>query len=342
MIQSNFWRDTGLGQLFMIGLPGTDLDKETLSFITDFGISRFILFSRNASRGPTRFKRLCNDLKNACMDEGLCPILAIDQEGGPVRRLKPPDFPDMPSQTEVRKSLEPERAMRDLAEATVQILKEYSIDLNLAPVLDLCLKAEESVLDSRCFGSDPEKVSRLGAIYIKQLRKNKIMTCAKHFPGIGRVELDPHHHLPVVSAKKEKILREMSPFFEAVSTGSDCVMTSHVIFTALDPEDPATFSTYIATDLLRNGLGFEGALLTDDLEMKGALKKMKIGQAALSALKAGHDLILVCSSTQKVKECLSFVEKGFKEGSLSQNRIFEAQERVSRLTSTFNKNPQRP
>ena len=342
MIQSNFVRETGLGQLFMIGLPGTDLDKETLSFIKNFGISKFILFSRNASEGSNSFKRLCNDLKNACMDEGLCPILAIDQEGGPVRRLKPPDFPDMPSQAEVRKSLEPERAMRQLAEATVQILKEYSIDLNLAPVLDLCLKAEENVLDSRCFGSDPEKVSRLGAIYIKHLRKNKIMTCAKHFPGIGRVELDPHHHLPVVSAMMEKIQWEMSPFMEAISTGTDCIMTSHVLFTALDAENPATFSKYISTDILRKELGFEGTLLTDDLEMKGALKKMEIGQAALSAINAGHDLLLVCSSSEKVKECLSFVETGLKEGSLSLNRIVMAQERVSRLTRTFSEEPQGP
>ncbi len=333
MRQSNFWRDTGLGQLFMIGLPGTEIDKDTLSFICDYGISKFILFSRNASGGPRQFKRLCGNLKKACRDEGLFPILAIDQEGGPVRRLRPPDYPDMPSQEEVRKAMEPETAMKGLASATVQLLRQYHIDLNLAPVLDICLKGEENVLDSRCFGSDPEKVSRLGGIYISHLRENKIMTCAKHFPGIGRVELDPHHHLPVVSEEREKIMEEMTPFVQAISRGTDCIMTSHVIYSALDPKNPATFSPNIATRLLRNELGFKGVLLTDDLEMKGALRNMNIGEAAVSALIAGHDLLLICSSKEQVKRGLDSVQGAFKNGNLSPRRVEEAQNRLSALVA---------
>ena len=333
MRQSNFWRDTGLGQLFMIGLPGTEIDKDTLSFICDYGISKFILFSRNASGGPRQFKRLCGNLKKACRDEGLFPILAIDQEGGPVRRLSPPDYPDMPSQEEVRKAMEPETAMKGLANATVQLLRQYHIDLNLAPVLDICLKGEENVLDSRCFGSDPEKVSRLGGIYISHLRENKIMTCAKHFPGIGRVELDPHHHLPVVSEEREKIMEEMTPFVQAISRGTDCIMTSHVIYSALDPKNPATFSPNIATHLLRNELGFKGVLLTDDLEMKGALRNMNIGEAAVSALIAGHDLLLICSSKEQVKRGLDSVQWAFKNGKLSPRRVEEAQNRLSALVA---------
>ncbi len=329
MTQSNFYREIGLGRLLMAGLPGTEIDEGTLGLIRDFGVSKFIMFSRNAREGACRFRKLCRSIKQACIEAHLRPLLAIDQEGGPVRRLTPPEFMDMPSQDQVRKDSDPRIEMTKLAEATTRILKGCSIDMNLAPVLDLCLNASKNVLRHRCFGEDPETVSVLGSIYIKHLLRHRIMTCAKHFPGIGRVERDPHRHLPVVTADRAKVAVEMSPFICAIRSGTTCIMTSHVIFSALDPENPATFSSCIANSLLREKLGFKGVLLTDDLEMKGAVKKMGTEQAALSALMAGHDLLLVCSSQELVRRCLFYLAEALEKGVLPLERVKEAQKRLS-------------
>ncbi len=331
MAQSNFWKESGIGQLFMTGIPGTRLDNDTVTLIRDYGISKFILFSKNARKGPKALKNLCNDIKTACLDHGLKPVLAVDQEGGPVRRLKPPDFSDMPSQNDIRKDKEPERAMIALASTTVSLLRTFSIDINLAPVLDLCLHAEENVLKGRCFGTEPEKVARLGAIYIDYLEKYCIRTTAKHFPGIGRVELDPHHQLPTVTADKDTILLEALPFKAATEAGVSCIMTSHVIFQALDPEKPATFSYHIATELLRNEFGFSGVLMTDDLEMKGALTEVDIAQAALFSLMSGHDLLLVCNNLMNLNHALLGLKEAWQMGALPAQRVDEACERLSRL-----------
>ena len=331
MRQSNFWKITGIGNLFMVGISGTSLDQNTLSLIKDFGISKFILFSRNTKKGPKTLKQLCKDLKEACRQEGLTPLIAIDQEGGPVRRLTPPLYPDMPSPQEVITSNQPEIEMERLAQLSVAILKPFEIDINLAPVLDLCLEGEKHVLEGRCFGSDPEKVSTLGAIYIEQIERLGIMATAKHFPGIGRVQLDPHHHLPIVSANEEELFREMRPFRRAIEVGISCIMTSHVIFEGIDPEQPATFSKQIATDLLRNDLGFAGVLMSDDLEMKGALTHEEIGQAALRALMAGHDMLLVCNSHEKILDALAGLKQAFLTGHLPMWRIDEAILRIKGL-----------
>ncbi len=331
MRQSNFWKDSGLGELFMTGIPGTKLDKETLNLVKDYGISKFILFSRNTKKGPRALKKLCKDIKKTCLSHGLTPLIAIDQEGGPVRRLSPPDFSDMPSQTSVRRAQEPEKAIYGLAMATVKILKKFYIDINLAPVLDLCLQGEKNVLKERCFGKISEKVARLGAIYVNCLERNGIKSTAKHFPGIGRVECDPHHYLPTVTADKETILHEAVPFKAAIEAGTSCIMTSHVVFQDIDPEKPATFSHQIATELLRNNFGFSGVLMSDDLEMKGALTQTDTARAALFALMAGHDLLLVCSNHTKLRLALLGLREAWQKGNLPPHRIDEARERLARL-----------
>ncbi|NPA94565.1 MAG: glycoside hydrolase family 3 protein [Thermodesulfobacteria bacterium] len=331
MTQSNFWKRTGLGQLFMVGIPGTELDSKTIDLIRDFGISRFIIFARNAKKGPESLRNLCLDIKNLCRQEGLTPLLAVDQEGGPVRRLKPPLFPDMPCQEEVRKSQDPQLKVLELAEATAKILKGVCLDLNLAPVLDIQKEGASDVLKGRCLGKTPQEVASAGSAYIRRMKELGIMTCAKHFPGIGRVELDPHHHLPRVDAPRELIFQELSPFRDAISCGTNFIMTSHVIFSDIDEDDPATFSRKIAIDLLRQQLHFDGPLLTDDLEMKGALKNLDVPEAALEAFVCGHDLLLICESQDKVAASLELFKKSFQKGRLTKSRIEEAIYRIGRV-----------
>ena len=333
MGQTNFWHETGIGQIIMTGLPGPDLDSATRRLIKKFGISNFIIFSRNATAGPGRLSRLCNEIKAACRSQGLFPLIAVDQEGGPVRRLKPPLFPDMGSAADVVCSPDPLSAMKELAERTAKILGSVGINMNLAPVLDLCLEAEKHVLRGRCFGNMPYQVAELGRTYIETLQERGLLATAKHFPGIGGVRLDPHLERPVVEAPEEDIAAGIVPFREAVEADVAAVMTSHVVFTSIDAGGPATFSKKIATDILRNDLGFNGLLLSDDLEMKGITKHGKIGHAAVDAFLAGHDLLLICSKQRDVLESLEYLRRALDTGRISGQRLQTSRERIRKAAA---------
>jgi beta-N-acetylhexosaminidase len=322
-----------LGQLLMIGIPGTGLDPESLSLIKEHGIGNFILFSRNVTGGPDQTKKLCDDLNEACADAGVpAPLIAVDQEGGPVQRLGPPFWPEILSNQEVALSRNPEAKASVQAETAAKILDSLGIRLNLAPVLDLAQNGTEGVLKGRSYGTDPLEVSILGEEYIRTLQANGVGATAKHFPGIGRVEKDPHFQRPVVTASKETLIHEMSPFRESVKVGVKAVMTSHVKFSALDQEEPATFSKIIVNELLRREMGFQGLLLTDDLEMGGITGYGSLGEAAVKAVIAGHDILLICHKGQRVREALDALDKAWSQGILNTNKLDLSLERIAGLT----------
>ena len=322
-----------LGQLLMIGIPGTVLDLESISLIREHGIGNFILFTRNVKGGPDQAKKLCDDLNEACGDAGLPPpLIAVDQEGGPIQRLGPPFWPGIFSNQEVALSRNPEIQAKIQAETAAKILNSLGIRLNLAPVLDLAPNGTIDVLKGRSYGPDPREVSILGEKYIRTLQANGVRATAKHFPGIGRVEKDPHFQRPVVTASKETLMHEMSPFCEGVKAGVKAVMTSHVVFPALDPDEPATFSKIIVNEFLRRELGFQGLLLTDDLEMGGITGHGSLGEAAVRAILAGHDLLLICHRVQKVREALDALEKARSQGVLDAGKLDLSLSRIARLT----------
>nr|HDN01289.1 glycoside hydrolase family 3 protein [Deltaproteobacteria bacterium] len=326
-------KKTPLGRLLMIGLPGTDLDLETLSLIRDYGVGNFILFERNVKGGPDHTKKLCDDLNGACADAGLpSPVIAVDQEGGPVQRLGPPSWPEIPSNEEMVLSKNLEMNVNSQAETAAKILNSLGIKLNLAPVLDLAPSGAEGVLKGRSYGADPREVSILGEKYIQILQANGVCATAKHFPGIGRVERDPHFQRPVVTASRKTLTHEMYPFRKGVKAGVKAVMTSHVVFPSLDPDEPATFSEIIANRLLRYELGFEGVLLTDDLEMGGVINHGSLGEAAVKAILAGHDLLLICHGIQRVKEALNSLENAWSTSLFEAGRLDLSLSRIAGIT----------
>ncbi|NIA08660.1 MAG: beta-N-acetylhexosaminidase [Nitrospiraceae bacterium] len=321
-----------IGQLIMMGIPDTDLDAETQSLIEKDGIGNFILFTRNVGGGPDQAERLCKDLRETCADAGLpSPLIAVDQEGGPVQRLGPPFWPKIPSNQEVAISTRPETQVRIQAEGAVEALSSVGIGLNLAPVLDCVPIGTRGVLKDRSYGPDSREVSRLGEKYIRTLQAKGVWATAKHFPGIGRVKKDPHFYRPVVNASREILLDEMSPFRAAIDAGIKAMMTSHVVFSALDPDGPVTFSKVIAGRLLRQELGFQGLLMTDDLEMGGAVAECSLGDAAVKASLAGHDLLLICRTAQGVREALDALSKAWSQGILTTQSIDMSLSRIAQI-----------
>lgn len=289
-----------LGWLFMVGLPGLALDESTLRLIQKYRVNNFIYFKRNVeSRG--QLKQLSDDLSLACRDNGLAqPLIAIDQEGGSVARLPPP-FAQFPDARMLAESAEAENELSNYAHVCAKELKSIGVNYNLAPVLDVCEAGKDLFMERRSLGGDPKTVGRLGSLVIRKMQAKGIAACAKHFPGLGAAVVDPHFQLPLV-IKPEKGIRQddLPPFRQAIDAGVASIMTSHTIYKHLDPVKPATLSKRILTGMLRDELGYEGVVITDDLEMGAIEKPDDLGYASLEAFDAGADILLICHSHEKV------------------------------------------
>lgn len=310
-----------VGRLLMIGLEGQELTPEARSLMLDVRPGGIILFKRNVEGGPEQVAglvRACQDL--ALAEFGRPLLVAIDQEGGPVRRLSPP-FSVLPSQREMAETLTAED-IRCLGVRSGRELAAVGVNFNLTPVLDLNIDRDACFMAQRSFGPDPDLAATLGLALMDGHAEQGVLTCAKHFPGIGDTRLDPHEELPTVGHPIERLRRlELIPFVRAISRGLAAVMTSHVIFPALDPDRPATFSSIIQTSLLRKELGFEGLLLTDDLEMGAIVRHGRVGSAAVKAVEAGADLALICHRADRIIEARDELARAVRAGLIPTRRL---------------------
>ncbi|KPJ99128.1 MAG: glycoside hydrolase family 3 [Desulfobacterales bacterium SG8_35] len=324
-----------LGRLFMVGLPGLTLDESSLNLIQNHGINNFIYFKRNVE-SPEQLKQLAKDLRQACRENDLPPpLIAIDQEGGSVARLPPP-FTQFPDARLLAESEKPEKALTDYAQVCSRELKAMGINYNLAPVVDVSKAGKGFFMERRSLGGDSKKVCRLGSLIIREMQANAIAACAKHFPGLGAAVVDPHFQLPFVT-KSESGLRldDLPPFRQAIKIGVASIMTSHTIYQHLDPEKPATLSKKILTGLLRNELGYEGVVITDDLEMGAIEKEGDLGHAALQAFEAGADLILICQSHEKAINAFQKTAGAIRKNPEMAVRMQESLARVAKMRQKF-------
>jgi beta-N-acetylhexosaminidase len=259
-------------------------------------------------------------------------LLAVDEEGGDVTRLHYPSGSTSVGNA-VLGRLDDEATTRSVAASIGRELTASGIGLDLAPVVDVNSSADNPVIGVRSFGADPVSVSRHGAAWVEGLQSTGVAACAKHFPGHGDTVVDSHHGLPRVGVTLELLReRELEPFRAAVAAGVAAVMTSHVVVEALDPVRPATFSP-VVLGVLRDELGFTGAIVSDALDMAGASAESGIPEAAVRALAAGVDLL--CLGPRTSAELYAGVHAALVEavrsGRLPGERVAEAAARVRRL-----------
>jgi len=277
------------GQRLMVGFDGTALNADLKALITTLKVGGLILFARNVET-PDQIRNLCADAQAFAADCGQPPLfIAIDQEGGQVARLKPPftQFPEKPP-------LKSEADAAKFARITARELLDAGINMNMAPVMDVADPTIDSVMLKRAFSHDPDIVAKIGAKVIAGLQKGRVMAVAKHFPGIGRTTLDSHIDQPILDADIEKLQVDLAPFAAAMDSRVAGMMLSHIRYSALDPDLPASLSAKIARDLLRNRMGYDGLVLTDDLDMGAISNYFDIGTAVDCILTADIDLILIC------------------------------------------------
>jgi beta-N-acetylhexosaminidase len=289
------------------------------------GFAGHVLFSRNGeSVAELRF--FTDMLRAEYLDAP--PIIAIDQEGGTVARLRE-GVEVIPSMMALGAAGDLELAQR-AGEQTAFDLRRAGCTLDFAPVLDLALDPSNTVIGTRSFGDNPQSVATFGAAFAAGLASGGITPCYKHFPGHGATSVDSHRALPVLDAGETTLLaRELVPF-AAVASKASAFMSAHVLVPELDAQRPATLSRSIATDLLRSKLGFNGVLVTDCLEMD-ALSGYGPVQSAVEALIAGADLLLFSHHVELAIAAAAAIEKAVGDGRVPLRRLEEAHRRVMRL-----------
>ncbi|MDP1767529.1 MAG: beta-N-acetylhexosaminidase [Nitrospirota bacterium] len=320
-----------IGQLFMVGFLGTSVTRDLASFIKEYKPGGVILFSRNLE-SVEQMVDLTNDLQ-ACSPHS--PLLiSIDQEGGRVSRL-PKGFTIFPPCELLGRANSTELAYA--AAATIaKELRAVGVNMNMAPVLDVNSNPDNPVIGDRAFGATPDVVCELGLATAAGLQDNNVVACGKHFPGHGDTNVDSHKELPVVAASRERLETvEFPPFRRAVTQGIASMMTAHVLYRTLDPELPATLSPTIINGLLRQELRYDGVVLTDDLEMHAIIDHYGIEDAAVRAMSAGCDVLLICKDRDREIAAFEAVEQAVASGTISMERLSLSASRIARLKGRF-------
>ncbi len=319
-----------IGQMLMIGFHGTTLSDKLREMILDYGIGGIILFSRNIE-SPEQVKNLCRSIRKLSIKHHkIPPFISIDQEGGRVFRLKPP-FRQYPSYGDLGRTGS-ENAVKSNALSMSDELMEIGINMNMAPVLDVNTNPKNPIIGDRAFGSTPEIVSRLGACVIGTFHEKGIIAVGKHYPGHGDTSSDSHLELPIVNHKMKRFEEiEFKPFIHAFKNGLKAIMTAHVLYPALDPDYPATMSEKIITGILRKKQGFDGVVITDDLEMKAISNSYPDEDAAILSIRAGADILLICHSRDKQVRIFESIIKSVENGDIERERLDKSFDRITRL-----------
>lgn len=271
---------------------GSDVPVELRSLAREFDLGGVTLFGRLGNiEGPGQVAELAYDARNLGVE--LPGWVGIDQEGGRVARLRSP-FTVWPPMAVLGRSDDPALAKRFAAALAAEIAA-VGISLDYAPVLDVHTNPKNPVIGDRALGERPETVAKLGRVIIEELQRAGVAACGKHFPGHGDTATDSHVELPIVEHPPDRLRAvEFVPFKAAIDAGVAFIMTAHVLAVALDDQNPATLSRSIVTGILRDELGFPGVIVSDDLEMKAIAGTMKPSEAAVAAIAAGCDAVLMC------------------------------------------------
>jgi len=317
-------------QLLLIGFAGADVSPELRTLLEQGPVGGVILFDRNIRSGSD-LVALTSLLQESARrgGSGIPLLVAIDQEGGPVRRIRE-GVPEVPAARTLGESASPDEA-RTLATESAKALLALGINTNLAPVADV-VSDSTSFLYRRTYSGDPDVVSAYVAAVIEGQEAAGLVSVVKHFPGHGSAPGDSHAGAvwsEVGRGEFEEV--HLRPFREAVTAGVPVVMLSHVVAPALGSEAPSSVSSEVVR-LLRDDLGFAGVVLTDDMEMSGSAGA---GNAAVAAVRAGVDMVLVGHSAREQSDALEALTLAAGMGSLSPSRLDEAVTRVLRLKIAF-------
>jgi beta-N-acetylhexosaminidase len=326
-----------MGQLVVGGFEGTTLPDSYARALREGRRGGAILFKHNVAGGPLQVAALARALHAACGERGTPPLVGVDQEGGRVARLGDPLL-RVPPMRRVASWGDTELAGR-IARVVGAELAALGFTIDFAPVLDVNTCASNPVIGDRAFGDDADTCARFGTAWIRGLQSAGILACAKHFPGHGDTSRDSHVDLPQVDQPRERLEAvELAPFRAAVAAGVASMMTAHVVYTAIDAHVPATLSRAACTDL-RAAVGFDGMLVSDDLDMQAIAARWSVEDASVAAVAAGCDALLVCWSQEKQERAVDALAREADRSPAFRARCQEAAARVERACARATARP---
>jgi len=325
--------DQKIGQLIIAGFEGKKLDDETKRMIREDRIGGVILYADNVS-GVHGTVRLVNQLKAANAGNPVPLFISTDQEGGRVSRL-PDAFAAMPSSRAVGRKGDPKLA-RQMGSLLARELRATGFNMNFAPVLDIDSNPDNPVIGDRSFGRSAKIVAELGLAEMDGISKGGVISVVKHFPGHGDTSVDSHLDLPVLRKSSEQLAAlEWIPFQAAVKAGADAVMVAHILFPRIDPNAPASLSDIIVGKQLRGQMNYDGVVMTDDLTMGAITKQYGLAEAAVAAIDAGSDIVLVAHGYDNERQVFEALRSAVRNGRLTEARIDESVRRILTLKNKY-------
>lgn len=312
-----------VGQLLMIGIHGKTLNDDAKFMLNEYRVGGIILFDRNME-SKDQVKSLITDINKTGKSTGLTPLfIGIDQEGGAVARMED-QLIKVPPAEELGK--EPIEQAVSLAKQSGTELKGLGFNINFAPVADLGLTY------GRSFSTNPDDVVRYASAVGKAYDEAGLWYSYKHFPGIGKTDVDLHADTSVVPVSKETLLNEDTKVFVDLIKQSKpntyAIMVSHAMYPQIDAEHPSSLSKAIITDWLRKDMGYNGVVVTDDMDMGALAKHYTFGDMAVQSILAGSDILLVCHEYEHMQEAYNGLMKAVKDGRISKERLDESVKRI--------------
>ena len=320
-----------IGQKLCIGFDGPEITPEFREFVKTYGIGNVILFRRNVISAE-QIRHLTRELKDLILREtGIPAMIAIDEECGRLSRLdhigiRTPDAMGIGATGDPQKAFE-------VGAAIGAELKDFGIDMNLAPVLDVNSNPRNPIIGVRSFGTDPQTVCEFSTAYMKGLQSQGILCCGKHFPGHGDTDTDSHIAFPVVNKTREETEKmELIPFRRAIGEGIEAIMSAHVVFPALEPDRvPSTVSRRVITGLLREEMNFRGVIISDCMEMEAVQGLYGTPVSVLKGMQAGIDIALVCHTPKRQADSAALIERSCLDGTLSLDEARASFDRILRM-----------
>lgn len=318
------------GQRLLIGLAGPLVDDDLRRLVGEIRPAGFVLFGRNVEE-PAQVRELNRELASL-VDPRDPAWLSVDQEGGRVQRVRAPATVWPPMRAVGRAEIH----TAEVSTAMARELRALGFNLNFAPVADVDSNPKNPVIGDRSFGEDPRQVARHVVAFLQAHQAEGVVACAKHFPGHGDTSVDSHLALPIVEREEPDLRQcELVPFVAAARAGVGSVMTSHVVFPAFDEEWPATLSPRVTRRLLRDELGYEGVVFSDDMEMKAVCGRWAVDELVRRATEASVDVFLCCKEPALQYETFQALVRAQEEDAGFERASIDAVARVRAMRERF-------
>lgn len=323
-----------VGQMLMFGLDEEKVTEGTVKFIQENQIGGVIL-NRENIKNAQQLVQLTNEIKEINSEKSDLPIfISVDEEGGLVTRM-PSEIINLPNSSLIGE-LENTKIADQVGAAIGERVAAFGFNMTMAPVMDINSNLNNPVIGKRSFGSTEKVVTKMGLAEMKGIQDQNVIPVIKHFPGHGDTDVDSHKGLPVIHHDLERLKSlELKPFNKAIEQDADMAMVAHILLPKIDPNNPSSLSKEVVTDLLRDQLMFKGVVITDDLTMGAILKNFEIGDAAVKAIQAGNDIVLVCHGFENQVKVLQAVLDAVRNGDISEKQVNDSVYRIVALKEKY-------